>query len=688
LRHFFRTTEQEELLWGKLYKVVKFAENSTVLERQEIFYESQLAFESPTHRKRRFNDRYDYQDYRIENPCPDRPLREQYNSDGAYLAALYPWLQCEAGAMSSAYQQWLTGAPSPPSLNSCPPDVPTCDCSNLEVLSFGERLDCKVWAEALVAFLDARPNDITDPFFVPDPDPVATEGSHDGARFYEARYARYIEDSNPQYLNSYFIKKTREVLTTYEEDCANPSQQGGSLVATTNTTEYDYFDANYAGYSDSPAYPAFIDDPNFDPTGTADNSGLAWEPSWQLYRVKRYSDEYGGANEAYTMEENFYLYDLANDPRYQRDPNPANPLDYDPKLKSSLNFLWKVKNLHKMRNLPYQSRVTSKAPGQAAIVRSTYYEYRDDWEADDPNFTVTRITNPAGPAAEWPCSGEDISSDGGPVGGTGFDPGVVYNQEGLPCIYYHSDTPPPVGDYQCAMEGFNYWYCQCVNSPGGNLMGNNGNTGDQPGLSPQFGVSSPERPHQQLGNPSKDRNSQRRSRRQSTNPNIFPDPYYAGNAAPFQVQDPYDDPNDAYINNTMQGKIMLVRVQQQVVDGSGNDTPVRYSPTNFSPQYPHPVRLLSQVNSRNRFGQVVEEEDNAGLKTRYVFSPADVIEYEDCYQDSIHNMVLLYLNENPGLPSEVIVGYGRSDAQVTRYEYDDRRRVAKLTDPAGTELTY
>ncbi|MEL6628619.1 MAG: RHS repeat domain-containing protein, partial [Bacteroidota bacterium] len=203
-------------------------------------------------------------------------------------------------------------------------------------------------------------------------------------------------------------------------------------------------------------------------------------------------------------------------------------------------------------------------------------------------------------------------------------------------------------------------------------------------------MGSLERPHQQLVQRSRDQNSQRRSRRQSTNPNVFPDPYYGSNAAPFQVQDPYDDPNDAYINNTMQGKIMLVRVQQQVVDasGSGNDTPVRYSPTNFSPQYPHPVRLLSQVNSRNRFGQVVEEEDNAGLKTRYVFSPADVIEYEDCYQDSIHNMVLLYLNENPGLPSEVIVGYGRSDAQVTRYEYDDRRRVAKLTDPAGTELTY
>ncbi len=455
------------------------------------------------------------------------------------------------------------------------------------------------------------------------PDMIPLVDQYETPYFYETRFAQYITDNYPEYLHSFFVKATRQVNTIYDT--------GGSMKT---TTEFDYFDADANLITNSPGYAAMgISGP------------LTQEPSWKLYRTRT---DYPHAN-AYTIKENFYLYDLANDPRYQIDPNPPNPYDYDPHLHTGLTMLWQVHSLNKVRNLPYETRVTTKAPGQAPVTKSTYYEYRNDWDADDPNFTITRIPNPAGPGDEWPCGGDVISSDNGPVGGTGYDPGVIYTPDNLPCIYYHSDSPPPIGDYNCPLEGFNYWYCQCDLNANGNLTRNSGQ-----------------------GN--------------LTNPNTLPSPYYGGNAAPFQIQDDHDDPNDAFINNTLVGKIMLEKVQQQVVSGPTQVS--TFSSPTFQMQHPHTVRLLTKVNSRNRYGQVVEEEDLAGLKTRYVFSEANAVEYEDCYQDSIHSMVLLYLNENPGLPTEVIMGYGRSDALKTKYEYDLRKRVIKVIDPNGTELSY
>ncbi|MEO0778289.1 MAG: hypothetical protein AAF146_17100, partial [Bacteroidota bacterium] len=176
----------------------------------------------------------------------------------------------------------------------------------------------------------------------PDMQPLVDQ--YEAPYFYETRFAAYINDNYADYLHSFFIKMTRQMSTSYDN--------GGSM---TTTTEYDYFDADVNLMTTSPGYAAM-----------GISSPLTQEPSWKLYRKRT---DYPHAN-AYTIEENFYLYDLLNKPGLANGGNPG-------------GYLLTLRDHWKMRHLPIELRVTSKGPDDVPITQSSYSVYSTDW-ADSP----------------------------------------------------------------------------------------------------------------------------------------------------------------------------------------------------------------------------------------------------------------------------------------------------------------
>ncbi len=160
------------------------------------------------------------------------------------------------------------------------------------------------------------------------PDFEATNRMHDVPNFYETRFANDIEAHNSDYLKSFFIKKTKERIWTYDES-------GNNIL---NQTTYEYYDrASSPGYAELGV------------------SSLNQEPSFQLYRTHATSTSLSGA---YNRVEYFYLYDLLNKSGY----------DDSNELFSRL--------LDKgMKNLVFQTRTKTKAPGSNVVISSAYNLY-------------------------------------------------------------------------------------------------------------------------------------------------------------------------------------------------------------------------------------------------------------------------------------------------------------------------
>src|SRR5690606_1335472 len=75
-----------------------------------------------------------------------------------------------------------------------------------------------------------------------------------------------------------------------------------TTLAIKNITEYEYWDANHKGETNSEGFRQLFGVTN-------DTIHLKFEPSWQLYKTKSYSPQLDGA---FTEQEYFYYYDLKN----------------------------------------------------------------------------------------------------------------------------------------------------------------------------------------------------------------------------------------------------------------------------------------------------------------------------------------------------------------------------------------
>jgi len=89
---------------------------------------------------------------------------------------------------------------------------------------------------------------------------------------YEHFYENTINTWHPYYLDSYFIKTTKKTETAYD----NAHTGGTDSIQT--ITEYEYFDADHTGATDSEDYDILLHE-----DGDTDNwQQLQWEPSWEV----------------------------------------------------------------------------------------------------------------------------------------------------------------------------------------------------------------------------------------------------------------------------------------------------------------------------------------------------------------------------------------------------------------------
>ncbi len=173
------------------------------------------------------------------------------------------------------------------------------------------------------------------------PDLVPETGMYDVARFYETR--EWPGDSfSEHYLNSYFIKKTQDIETVFDN--------GGQMAT---TTDYEYFDADHLGNTTSPGFEIM-----------GISSPLTFQPSYKLFRQKT---SYSTLADAFNKEEYFYLYDLINHTDHHTGNQPNGT------ILSQLYNNWKV------RGMPFEVRTTSKSTADDTISHALYTIYGTNW---------------------------------------------------------------------------------------------------------------------------------------------------------------------------------------------------------------------------------------------------------------------------------------------------------------------
>lgn len=96
-------------------------------------------------------------------------------------------------------------------------------------------------------------------------------------------------------IASYFIKLKQVKITDFEFEAPN------SQVSNVIIKDFEYYDADYKGLTNCKGYGFIKDD------FTSSQFSLMYEPSWQLYSIKEYSESIPSE---YTLKENFYYYDL------------------------------------------------------------------------------------------------------------------------------------------------------------------------------------------------------------------------------------------------------------------------------------------------------------------------------------------------------------------------------------------
>ena len=427
------------LLLGKVDKVETFDASGDLISRTESNYESVIAYEPATHRAStsRYKE-WDYYDYYVSPYTDDdRPqlLDDSYSGIAIYNDNFRTWTQTRAALADQEFDTWITDGNeiNPPELTctNLPPE--DCNCANYLNLSAEDQGLCEEYWSDYHQWISEQPETSIDYFIVSHPDIATTGGMYDTPDFYDSRNSEYIEEEgglggHPRYLYSFFIKKTQDTQTAFDQGC-----KGGSGSIQT-ITEYDYYDANYRGKEYGDGFGLILQH--------GDEDHLFYEPSWQLYKKKTSSPQ---LIDAYTEEEFFYLYDLVNNSEFHNDPD-----DDDHTIHSDDFLLWDLYHRKKLRTLPYETRVTSKAAGEEKIVRSTYFIYDNKWKETRSDYTETEIANPCGP--------DDCSSDPDDSGDPGDILSIVYTKNGHPC---HLPNSAPDG-YDCPHEDFPAYLCPCA----------------------------------------------------------------------------------------------------------------------------------------------------------------------------------------------------------------------------------
>ena len=573
---------------------------------------------------RMFSGGYYYHEY-YDDPTivPTRPVLDNWTNIPTYNEEIKAW---RTGLFNLAWQQWESSEPDELVLDCSAEGLPgyNCSCEFYETLGWPNRSLCDEYADLYELWLEEKPSEWQFFDLVSSPDQQSPSGIYEAANFYETRYREQIMESQPTYLYSFFVKKIRDESKVFDANC-NTKETSGQVGITT-TTLYEYFDADYSGRipASSSGYETLLDQNTLE--YIAITGRLFSEPSWQLYSKTSYTDAMGGPNDSYTKEENFYLYDLVNEHKYFQDPEHLF-------LPSSFFMLWKLTNIDKARAIPFQTRVTSKASGENPITQSSYYIYTSGWDQFTEPFVTEQIDNPFGEVS-WPCDDPLDNTGGGGSGGTAGNGwiDILYNECGGPCSYKgtsYGSCPHPTEDL---------WWCQCCpeENPGGTGTGYQTNFDDQ-------------------------------------------DLYY-------------DDDEKGYVVNTIAGKIFLSSVVQQIspCDEDILQFDMQTGAPIFCDDNPQDANSMLTTNTillRNAHGQVVEEQNERGIITRYTFNPLTIWEYDDC-QNGHEVVEQLYVYRHVGLPVEVTVGFGRQDALTTIYDYNMDKTVSSVTDPNGLVLTY
>ncbi len=385
--------------WGKLFYVESKDEEGNILSTSQTDYEAIPAFESPAHRV--FMDdpeQWDYKEYWNVG-------RPQFNGNFAdYNDDIWDVVDINALSAMEIYLGYQTENPRPVWQYAG-----QIDCNDFENLEQWEQEACEAyWNEVTIWQLN-RPQGWITPY---------RQGNSPNL-FYEFTYARLIEEHDPTYLYSFFLKKTGETTTTYDKSCT-----GGGSASMTTSTSYEYFDAQFDGTSTSSGWEKINAEPDI----------LIREPSWQLYKKTTTSQDYTNT------EEYFYFWDLTND----GDFTYVSSGTMYPK-QGEYNLLWLLYTYRKQRTLLYEKRVTNTTPG-GPNTRSTSYVYSAEWEPENGDGEVINIADPDDPD---PCPGQPGSGNTGTE-----DPGNP------PCFTYKGNEP---GDEPC--YGNCGAYCEVQHEP-------------------------------------------------------------------------------------------------------------------------------------------------------------------------------------------------------------------------------
>jgi len=581
----------DRLLWGKLSGVEVRDGSGSLVSSNSYSYEAVLAFEPPFIRTAKsVDDTDDNQDYGEYIHLSGRPLPENYSNPIDYITAILAFIE----GLNEEYQTAISALTAPGSApaGQCPTGNGTvaCGCADYEFMDAASKAACDAYWSSWQTYLNqlAQISQEYNQFFSSGdeiPNMSTQTGVYAVPKFYEAIFFRYIINEDPLFLNSYFIKKTAETSTVYDNKC---DSQASEQVQTITT--YEYFDADYKGTKLSGGFAKMgIEDQVI---GGQSYNKLYWEPSWQLYKTTTTSPQLPGFE---NTEEYFYLYDLINHPYYIR-PD-------DKKPKSTYQMLTMLFSVKKKRDFIFEKRTTRKVYNQQPIVQSEYYIYDKNWEAQLPPQEIVEVDNPY--EETGPCVDNSYGNNGG-------NPFVI-----LPCIL--ATLGQNLEGYCSYTENI---YCPCeivddMEPTGGNIIG--------------------------------------------------------------------DDDIMGYVSNSIEGKYFLRQIYVQVRD---NTPPVlRFEDDLNNPEFQTDVLSTYYVHSRNGLGQVLLEEDEKQLKTKYDYGTTKILVYETCI-NGILRVQYQVLNPNFRAPKSVTIGESLPNSLTTHFTYHPDYTIQSVTDPNGMVLTY
>ncbi len=587
----------DNLMWGKLYKVSVYDGDGKISEQTEVDYDAVLAYEPLRHRGYDLigtASDYDYAEY---DAGLAKPILSDFTSHTAWSTYVNS-LHC--------YYELPANNHNDPGTGPCP--------------------------QAIGAFYGPA---IQRNFA----NPVAGQGANEMSYFLEA--TDYLAGDDRFYLNSYFIRKKSEKKRLYDTELTTTSFTPAAAQKYLETiTDYQYFDADYRGKSTSEGYG------KIGLTASAGVYSLYWEPSWQVYSKKTYSPHLA---DAYTLEEYFYFFDLPNVGSYQTAPAQ---FKFYPKIAAGTQYrmLYDIWAWKQIRNLAYQARITTKAPSEPAVVKSSYFIYRNDWETFREPSTYEYVENPNMPAD---CNG---LPGGDPVvpGGGNDDPPTIPS-----CVIVVPGNSVPAGYCPMPSAVTPNRYCLC-------------------GVSTPVPVS-PDPPQPPFGRPAGSSEPELRPRHgneteiTSARPPVLP-------------ANPYDDPSYRHVAS-IAGLVLLKYETVWVKDS--NAALMTFDPTTFVYKFNSVTDTLNVYNviSRNIYGQVVREADERNTITYFNYGQIHNIEFWNCY-NGLASLDHIPLNNHPGFPDAVTVGEGRPDAQTTSYTYNADLTIASVTGPNNMVMSY